>query len=149
MAKKKLAFLIFTLALGELAFSFWHPHHEIGAIEAIEGFTVFLAGVVLYATDVHKFVLSVSQTMYKSVELKSLNAFNYGIASFFKRLSEFMYENIELRGIDAFNYFVAGLYVSFAQRFRKIQTGVLSYNMLMVLIGVALLIVLLFLFERQ
>jgi len=97
MAKKKLAFLMFTLALGELAFSFWHPHHEIGAIEALEGFTVFLAGVALYATDVHKFVLSVSQTMYKSVELKSLNAFNYGIASFFKRLSEFMYENIAQR----------------------------------------------------
>lgn len=120
MAKKKLAFLMFTLALGELAFSFWHPHHEIGALEAIEGFTVFLAGVALYVTDVHKFVLSVSQTMYERVELKSLNAFNY---------------------------FVAGLYVSFAQRFRKIQTGVLSYNMLMVLIGAALLIVLLFLFE--
>jgi len=83
---------------------------------------MFLAGVALYATDVHKFVLSVSQTIYKSVEL---------------------------RGIDAFNYFVAGLYVSFAQRFRKIQTGVLSYNMLMVFIGVALLIVLLLLFERQ
>ncbi len=57
-----------------------------------------------------------------------------------------MYENMELRGIDAFNYFVAGLYVSFAQRFRKIQTGVLPYNMLLAFIGAALLIVLLLLF---
>jgi NADH-quinone oxidoreductase subunit L len=62
--------------------------------------------------------------------------------------SNIVYKRLEL-SIDALNYFIANQYTSFCQRFRKIQTGVLSYNMLMVLIGAALLIVLLFLFGRQ
>jgi len=62
--------------------------------------------------------------------------------------SNIVYKRLEL-SIDALNYFIANQYVSFCQRFRKIQTGVLSYNMLMVLIGAALLIVLLFPFGRQ
>jgi len=65
-----------------------------------------------------------------------------------KALSTIMYKRLEL-SIDALNYFIAKQYTSFCQRFRKIQTGVLSYNMLMVPIGAALLIVLLFLFGRQ
>lgn len=120
MAKKKLvSFSMLALALGELTFSLWHPHHEIGAIEAIEGFITFLAGVVLYATDVHKIVVSISRSLY---------------------------ENVELKVLDAFNYCVANLTIAFCQRFRKTHTGVLSYNMLAVIIGIILLLILLFLF---
>jgi len=85
--------------------------------------------------------------MYKRLEL-TIDALNYTLANFFKKTSKLAYTYIELRGIDALNYFLADQYVSFCQRFRKIQTGVLSYNMLIVPIGVALLIVLLLLFGR-
>jgi len=65
-----------------------------------------------------------------------------------KALAKIVYKRLELR-IDALNYFIANQYTSFCQRFRKTQTGVLSYNMLMVPIGAALLVVLLILFGRQ
>ena len=78
-----------------------------------------------------------------------INAFYYKVAYSTLRLSEIMYKYLELRGIDAFNYFIANLFISFSQRFRKIQTGVLSYNMLMMFIGATLLIVLLFLFGEH
>jgi len=92
------------------------------------------------------FFRRLSEIMYKYPELRGIDALNYAVARFFRRLSEIMYKYPELRGIDALNYFIANLFTSFSQRFRKIQTGVLSYNMLMAFIGAALLIVLLFLF---
>jgi len=88
-----------------------------------------------------------SNIVHKRLEL-SIDALNYTVANFFRKSSNITYECIELR-IDALNYFIANQYTSFCQRFRKIQTGLLSYNMLMVSIGAALLIVLLFLFGIQ
>jgi len=78
-----------------------------------------------------------------------IDALYYKVADFFSRSSKLIYKYLELRGIDALNYFLADKYAAFCQRFRKIQTGVLSYNMLIVPIGVALLIVLLLLFGGQ
>jgi len=74
-----------------------------------------------------------------------IDAFYHKVAYGTIAFSNIVYKRLEL-SIDALNYFIANQYVSFCQRFRKIQTGVLSYNMLMVSIGAALLIVLLFLF---
>jgi len=79
-------------------------------------------------------------------EVSVIDAFNYAVAIFFRRLSEVTYKYPELRGIDALNYFVAKLFTSFCRYFRKTQTGVLSYNMLMAFIGATLLIVLMLLF---
>ena len=73
------------------------------------------------------------------------NSFNYAVASFFTKLSNIVYEYIECKGIDAFSYFPAHLVTSFARRFRKTHTGVLSYNMLAGFIGVMILVVLLLL----
>jgi hypothetical protein len=146
--KKRVGYSIFALGIARLAFSLAQhlAGHEVTLMEVFEGLPFLSAGVVLYATDVHKIFVSVSQTMYKSVELKSLDAFNYGVASFFRRLSETMYKYSELRGIDALNYFIANLVTSFSKHFRKTHTGVLSYNMLMAFIGAALLLLLLALF---
>lgn len=144
--KRLVSYSMFVSGIAELMFSFWHPHHEITWIEAFEALVFLLAGVVLYATDIHKIVVSISQSLYKSVELKVLDGFHYAVASFFRRLSEVMYKYPELRGIDALNYFIANLTISFSQHFRKTHTGVLSYNMLAVLIGIILLVIILFLF---
>jgi len=92
------------------------------------------------------FFRRLSETMYKYLELRGIDASNYFVAGFFRRLSEIMYKYLELRGIDALNYLVASLFTAFNRRFRKIQTGVLSYNMLLAFIGATLLVVLLFLF---
>jgi len=74
------------------------------------------------------------------------NSFNYAVASFFKKLSHVMYKYEELKGIDSLNYFLAHHVTSFARRFRKTHTGVLSYNMLTAFVGAIILIVLLLLF---
>ena len=121
MAKKKVVgYGMLALGIVKLAFSLavHSPGHVVATIEVVEALLLMSAGVVLYATDAHKIVLSISQSLYKNVELKVL---------------------------DAFNYCVANLTIAFCQRFRKTHTGVLSYDMVAVLIGAALLMALLFL----
>jgi hypothetical protein len=120
--------------------------HEITLLEVFEALPFLSAGALLYSTDIHKILVSVSHTMYKSVELSSMNVVNYGVAGFFRRLSQLMYKYIELKSIDAFNYFIGNVTVSFSRRFRKTHAGVLSHNMLMVSIGAVLLMLLLSLF---
>ena len=95
---------------------------------------------------VARFFKRLSEVTYKYSEVSVIDAFNYAVAIFFRRLSEVTYKYPELRGIDALNYFVAKLFTSFCRYFRKTQTGVLSYNMLMAFIGATLLIVLMLLF---
>jgi len=90
----------------------------------------------------HCFLRRVHGFLWKRCYIDALyHKVAYGTIAF----SNIVHKRLEL-SIDALNYFIANQYVSFCQRFRKIQTGVLSYNMLMVSIGAALLIVLLFLF---
>ncbi len=146
--KKLVSYSMFALGIARLAFSLAQhlAGHEVTLIEVFEALPFLSAGVVLYATDVHKILVSVSQTMYKYLELKSLEAFNYGVARFFRRLSQVMYKYLELKGIDALNYFIVNLVTSFSHHFRKTHTGVLSHNMLMAFIGAALLLLLLSLF---
>jgi len=89
--------------------------------------------------------IAFSNIVYKRLE-RSIDLLNYGVAGFFRRLSSVMYKYPELRGIDALNYFLAHFVTSFARRFRKTHTGVLSYNILTAFVGVIILIVLLLLF---
>jgi NADH-quinone oxidoreductase subunit L len=85
-----------------------------------------------------------SNIVHKHLEL-NIDALNYGVAGFSRRLSGLMYRYPELRGIDALNYLLARFVTSFARRFRKTHTGVLSFNMLIAFVG-AIIIVLLLLF---
>jgi len=89
--------------------------------------------------------IAFSNIVYKRLE-RSIDRLNYGVAGLFRRLSSLMYKYPELRGIDALNYFLAHFVTSFARRFRKTHTGVLSYNMLTTFVGAIILIVLLLLF---
>jgi len=86
-----------------------------------------------------------SKLVYTYLEC-SIDAVNYSVAGFFRRLSSVMYKYPELRGIDALNRFLASSVTSFALRFRKTHTGVLSYNMLTAFVGAIILIILLLLF---
>jgi len=86
-----------------------------------------------------------SKLVYTYLEC-SIDAVNYGVASSFRRLSFVMYKYSELGGIDGLNRFLASSVTSFARRFRKTHTGVLSYNILTAFAGAIILIILLLLF---
>jgi hypothetical protein len=132
---------MFALGAARLVFSLVQHFggHEMGVIEVIEFLPFLLVGTALYVTDLHKIFVDVSLGMYKHVELRGLDAFNRGVARFFRWFSGVMYKYPELRGIEALNYFIANTTITFTQYFRKTHTGVLSYNMLAILIGAVLL----------
>lgn len=61
-------------------------------------------------------------------------------------LSQLAYPRLELGGLEAFNRLIAKTVFSLSEKFRKIQSGVLSYNLLAVFVGIVLLVILLLLF---
>ncbi len=68
--------------------------------------------------------------------------FVYSIIGF----SRAAFKNFEIKVIDGFNYALARGTVAFSNGFRRIQTGVLSYNMLGIAIGLLMLAALVLLF---
>jgi len=68
----------------------------------------------------------------------------YEIADKTKALSKVMHKHLELGGIDAFNYLIAQNAMKFCQAFRKTHTGILSWSMIGVMLGIPLLLILLF-----
>ncbi|MDH5266744.1 MAG: NADH-quinone oxidoreductase subunit L [Candidatus Bathyarchaeota archaeon] len=90
--------------------------------------------------------ITFSKGLYKGLEFGGIDKFNYSVARFFRRISRAVHERLELGGIDAFNYLIANATTSFCRWFRKTHSGVLSYNMLAVSVGIVLLIVLIFIF---
>ena len=60
-------------------------------------------------------------------------------------LSQWAYPHLELGGLEAFNRLLAKTVASLSRKFRKIQSGVLSYNILAVFVGIILLAILLLL----
>jgi len=90
--------------------------------------------------------IALSKRLYKRLEFGGIDRFNYYVAFFFRRISKAVHERFELGGIDTLNYLVANVTTSFCQHFRKTQSGVLSYNMLAVSVGIVFLIVLIFIF---
>ncbi|MHA2406509.1 MAG: NADH-quinone oxidoreductase subunit 5 family protein [Candidatus Hermodarchaeia archaeon] len=58
-----------------------------------------------------------------------------------------LFNNVEVKGIDGANYAIADGSVSLSRWWRRIQTGVHSWNMILLLIGALTLIILLLLFQ--
>ena len=116
--KRRVAYVLFIMVCWEILFLSMHPHYEIGLLEVGEAGFVCLLGVVLYFTDVHQYFMS---------------------------LSNYLHEHVELGGFDRFQYILADVITQISSRVRKIQTGMLSYNMVMSLLGMSLLMFLLFL----
>lgn len=116
--KRRVVYVLLIMVSMEVLFLSIHPHYEIGWLEIGETGFVCLLGVVLYFTDVHRHFMSLFTALYK---------------------------NVELDGFDRFQYFIADVIAQISSRVRKTQTGMASYNMLMVLLGMLLLVFLLFL----
>ena len=118
--KKPVSYSMFALGTARLAFSLAQhlAGHEVTLIEVFEALPFLSAGVVLYATNAHKIFVSVCARARKRVEV--------GV-------------------FDMFNYLVAEYIEKFYQAFRKMQTGVLSWNMILVMLGATLLLVLMLL----
>jgi len=116
--KRRVAYVLFIMVSWEILFLSMHPHYEIGLLEIGEAVFVCLLGVILHFTDVHRH---------------------------FRSLFNSLYEHVELGGFDRFQYILADVVTQISSRVRKMQTGVLSHNMLMFLLGMSLLMFLLFL----
>ena len=69
-----------------------------------------------------------------------VNAFYYKIAAGVKKSARILYEHGEFN-LEGLNYRVAKTTVNFTHKFRKLQTGVHSWNIVMLLVGMTILIV--------
>lgn len=69
-----------------------------------------------------------------------IDAFYCKVAEGVKRLSEVLYKRVELGSIDRLNYCIAEITVKFSQKYRKIQTGNLTWNMALIILGALMLI---------
>jgi len=74
-----------------------------------------------------------------------IDALYHNLADAIKRLFEMIFKRIELGVFDTFNYLIAEYLLKVSQKSRKIQTGVLSWNMVFLVLGVILMVILLFL----
>jgi len=81
-----------------------------------------------------------STFLNRFVELGLIDRFNYLVANVTRATSEIMFRYPELRGIDRLNYLIADGAVAVSSRFRKTHTGVLSYNMMLVLLTLVFMI---------
>ena len=93
-----------------------------------------------------KWMALLSRRIYRSVELGLFEAFNQKIVEGIAKLSRWIYPSIELRCFEKFNQKVAENTTKLSEKLRWTQTGVLSYNMLIMLIGIAMLAFLLLVF---
>ena len=91
-------------------------------------------------------VTKLSQWMYQSVELGSFEKLDHEIAEKTDQLSKWLYPSVELKSFEGFNRTVMENTTGLSDRIRGTQTGVLSYNMLIILIGMAILAVSLLIF---
>ena len=101
-------------------------------------------------------VIGLSRTLYRNVEMEGISRPKIrGINEFFNlaiswiiSLSRKTYSSIELGGFEKFNQKVAENVTKFSERLRLTQTGVLSHNMLLMLLGMVMLLVLLLIFGQ-
>ena len=103
-------------------------------------------GIDKFNYSVAGFFRRISRVVHERLELGGIDTFNYAVAGFFERISKAAHKKLELGGIDALNYLIANVTTSFCRRFRKTHSGILSYNMLAVSVGIVLLIALIFIF---
>jgi len=93
-------------------------------------------------TEDHPFLRNIHKFLWNRCYIDAL--YNK-IADGTKELSRVACKHVEIGVFDAFNYFVAECIEKFYQAFRKMQTGVLSWNMILVMLGATLLLILMLL----
>jgi hypothetical protein len=100
------------------------------------------------------YAIGLSRSLYKGVEMEGIKMFKIrGINEFFdisvkwlSSLSRWIYPSMELGCFEKFNQKVVENVTKISERMREVQTGVLSYNMLMMLFGTIMLALLLLMF---
>jgi len=99
-------------------------------------------------------VLSTALTIYKYLEIEGIpklqliglnEVFDVSIQRVLS-ISQWAYPRIELKGFEAFNETFTKGVTHISEKMRDAHTGVLSYNMLAVLVGIILMVVLLFIY---
>jgi hypothetical protein len=84
-----------------------------------------------------------SRWMYSFVELKGFEKSINNVGKKARRISRWMYSFVELKGFEKINQKVAKTVSKISEKIRKMQTGILSYNMLIMLIGLIVIAILL------
>jgi NADH-quinone oxidoreductase subunit L len=96
--------------------------------------------------------VDISKRLYKSVEMEGIKTFRIrGINEFFdvgirwlSSLSQWIYPSVEIAGFERLNQILAKYTEKLSDKIRITQTGVLSINMLFMLVGAVVLAALLF-----
>jgi hypothetical protein len=81
-----------------------------------------------------------STFLNRFVELGLIDRFNYMVANVTRAMSDIMYKYAELGGFDGLNYAVANCAVAVSSRFRKTHTGVLSYNVMLIVLTLVFMV---------
>jgi NADH-quinone oxidoreductase subunit L len=108
-------------------------------------------GIDLFNRKLAERVFSVAQKGYKYTELEGISGYGLrGLDELFStvtqvaiKVSQWTYPNIELKGLENFNETLVNTVTRATERLRDLHTGILSLNMLSVLIGIVLLAILL------
>ena len=103
---------------------------------------------------VAKYTINLSRLLYKGIEMEGIRRPRIrGINEFFDialkwmiLLSQWVYPVVELRMFEAFNQKLVAQVTKLSEKVRDTQTGILSYNMLMMLAGLATLFVIILIF---
>lgn len=113
--KKQMGYSLIAFSVLKAIFIFYERFtgHGVPMVEDASYALLFLMGLALVFTNVHKF-----------------------IADF----TSWVYQRIELGLMDALNYAIVELAVSFSKTFRKTHTGVLSHYLIALQGGVVILL---------
>jgi hypothetical protein len=110
-------------------------------------------GIDLINNFIAERAFSVAQKSYKYVELEGLSGYGLrGLDELFSTTTQSAIKvsqwtsNIELKGLEAFNETLVKTVTRVTERVRDLHSGILSLNMLAVLIGIVLLAILLLTF---
>jgi NADH:ubiquinone oxidoreductase subunit 5 (subunit L)/multisubunit Na+/H+ antiporter MnhA subunit len=113
----------------------------------MEGIGTFrIRGINEFFDIVSKWLTLLSHLIYQSIELRYFENLNHKTAEIVTKLSSWVYSAVELAGFEGVNQRLAENTTKLSKKLRETQTGVLSYNMLIMLIGIFMIVVLFVIF---
>lgn len=123
-------------------------------ISRIHAFFLNRCYVIRLYEEIGHGAVMLSRKLYRNVEMEGIRTFKIsGISEFFDvailwmaSFSQWMYPSVELGGFERLNQVLLEGVTKMSQKIRAVQTGVLSVNMLVMLIGAVVLAVSLMLF---
>jgi NADH:ubiquinone oxidoreductase subunit 5 (subunit L)/multisubunit Na+/H+ antiporter MnhA subunit len=102
-----------------------------------------IKGIGEFFNIVVNWIGSFSRRVYPLMEPGFFEGFNRKLGAGVIKLSQWIYSSVELEGFEEVNQKLSGGTAKVANKLRRIQTGILSYNIFLMLIGVVLLAVML------